>query len=183
MVSKDKESVDDPGQGKTCRGGSGWVPARLEAMKFTGQCGFSAISSKLSKLSLAKRSNRPGQPFILHRSPCLPRANQGQPAVAARTPGPRRPLHCSQPCLRPHGAPGPPTFPTPPAPCCRCPQVQPLCPPAASRQGHPSLYPRSLSILSTEALLGAQPPGSPISKWTGACPAGLHRRLGRVPTG
>lgn len=31
------------------------VPARLEAIKFTGQCGFSAFSSKLSKPESGER--------------------------------------------------------------------------------------------------------------------------------
>ena len=48
-----------------------WV--RVEVMKFTGHCGFTAFSSKLSKQSLGKGSHGLGESLILCRVPLSPR--------------------------------------------------------------------------------------------------------------
>lgn len=50
-----------------------WV--RVEVMKFTGHCGFTAFSSKLSKQSLGKGSDRLGESLTLCGGASLPQAD------------------------------------------------------------------------------------------------------------
>lgn len=94
MVSEGNDRQERPKTRKNLPRRDLGVPARLEAMKFTGQCGFSVFSSKLSKPSLEKGSDYPGKSlsYVVYLPLPGPRLMVGsQHARPMTCPGPGHP--------------------------------------------------------------------------------------------